>query len=193
MTPPHDDAPSIPAETWREVREQLVSFVHRRVSDRETAEDITQTVLERLARAEPAGIDNPRAWLYRAARNAIIDHYRVRRVNAPLDGLDPVSELSADIDVNDPAQELAACLRPLVDELPEPYRRAVTLVDLEGRTHAAAARFEHLSVSGMKSRVQRGRTKLAALLTACCDVTLNADRSIDNFEASADCDCSAPS
>ncbi len=173
------------------MRAQLVAFVERRVSDRETAEDITQSVLERLARSGPDGIDNPRAWLYRAARNAVIDHYRVRRVTAPLEGLEQLGELATDDDLHDPSRELAACLRPLVDELPEHYRRAVTLVDLEGHTHAAAASIEQMSVSGMKSRVQRGRTKLASLLTDCCKVTLNADRSIDDYHAPAGCDCSA--
>ncbi len=54
--------------------------------------------------------------------------------------------------------------------LPDDYRDAVTLVDLDGRTHHAAAQLAGLSTSGMKSRVQRGRRKLAALLHDCCRI-----------------------
>lgn len=44
-------------------------------------------------------------------------------------------------------------------------RTAVTLVDLDGYTHQSAAEIEAISVSGMKSRVQRARTKLGEMLT----------------------------
>lgn len=41
----------------------------------------------------------------------------------------------------------------------------MTLVDLDGYTHQSAAEIEAISVSGMKSRVQRARTKLGEMLT----------------------------
>jgi len=33
-------------------------------------------------------VDDPTAWLYRSARNAVIDHYRTRRIHAPAAVLD---------------------------------------------------------------------------------------------------------
>ena len=48
------------------------------------------------------------------------------------------------------------------------------MIDLEGMPQANAARREGVSVSGMKSRVQRGRRRLAQLLDACCALTLDA-------------------
>jgi RNA polymerase sigma-70 factor (ECF subfamily) len=71
-------------------------------------------------------------------------------------------------------EEAAACIRPMVDRLPAIYRRALTLVELEGRTQVAAARLEGISVSGMKARVQRGRAQLKELLVACCESALAA-------------------
>ena len=35
-------------------------------------------------------VDSPSAWLYRSARNAVIDHYRTRHIHDPLD---PAAEL----------------------------------------------------------------------------------------------------
>jgi RNA polymerase sigma-70 factor (ECF subfamily) len=183
---------SISAETWATFRRQLVAFVARRVDQPEVAEDITQGVLERLARTGPSTIDNPQAWLHRSARNAIVDHYRSRRADDSLDA-DVVAEPAGDMLLHNPEHELAQCLLPLVDELPDHYRRALQLVDLGGQTQAAAADQENVSVSGMKSRVQRGRRRLAALLTGCCRVTLNADRSIDDYVPTGQCNCSSTS
>ena len=82
--------------SWTETVEGLRTFVASRVDDKELADDITQDVIVRsIASGALDRVDNPAAWLYRSARNAVIDHYRTRRRHAPLDGLDawPAQEL----------------------------------------------------------------------------------------------------
>jgi RNA polymerase sigma-70 factor (ECF subfamily) len=61
-----------------------------------------------------------------------------------------------------------------VARLPSPYREAVTLVELEGLTVREAAEMAGVSVSGMKSRVQRGRAQLRQLFDECCEIALDA-------------------
>jgi RNA polymerase sigma-70 factor (ECF subfamily) len=70
--------------------------------------------------------------------------------------------------------EIAAYLLPLVGRLPSLYREALTLTELEGLTQQAAASALGVSLSGMKSRVQRGREKLRALLEECCRIGVDA-------------------
>ena len=65
-------------------------------------------------------------------------------------------------------------LRPFVAALPERYREAVRLSELDGLNHAAVAERLGLSVSGVKSRVQRGREQLRAMLHRCCEIALDA-------------------
>lgn len=87
-------------------------------------------------------------------------------------------------------QELARCLRPLVEQLSDNYRSAVTLVDLDGLTHAAAARVAGISTSGMKSRVQRGRRQLPALLQDCCAIETTPTGAISDYaHRGGHCDC----
>jgi len=177
-------------ETWAEVRAELVRFVRRRVRGPEVAEDLVQTVLERFQRTGPDTVTNPQAWLFRSARNAVIDHYRTNRAHEPFE---------PDTDIIDPGptgsepgravQELAGCLRPLIARLPDKYREALTLVDLEGRTQRAAAEDQGVSVSAMKSRVQRGRGQLAHLLGQCCDITLTRSGEIDAYMPHTHCPC----
>jgi RNA polymerase sigma-70 factor (ECF subfamily) len=70
----------------------------------------------------------------------------------------------------------------MIERLPEGYRQAITLVDLEGLTqHEAAARLD-LSVSGMKSRVQRGRHQLRDMLEACCTIELDQRRGVTDYD-----------
>lgn len=65
--------------------------------------------------------------------------------------------------------ELAACLTPMLERLPEPYREAVRLTELNGVSQVDVAGRLGLSVSGMKSRVQRGRRLLRISSAAALD------------------------
>jgi RNA polymerase sigma-70 factor (ECF subfamily) len=135
--------------------------------------------------------------MFRIARNTITDHYRRNgRRRETLDSdLDAPGDGGADEWLDDQRAvlaELASCIRPLVNALPGDYRRALELTDLQGRTQAEAARLEGVSVSGMKSRVQRGRRMFAALVRNCCEVTTDSRGELVDFQLRADgCGCSA--
>jgi RNA polymerase sigma-70 factor, ECF subfamily len=60
-----------------------------------------------------------------------------------------------------------------VEMLPSRYREALTLTELQGITQKEAAAMLGISVSGMKSRVQRGREQLREALEACCTIALD--------------------
>ena len=134
--------------------------------------------------------------MWRITRNAITDHYRrTARRRETLGHEDEVpADGSADDWIDDQdavVSELASCIRPLIDALPVDYRRALELTDLEGRTQAEAARLEQVSVSGMKSRVQRGRRLFAALVRSCCEVTTDSRGELVDVRLRPDgCGCS---
>jgi RNA polymerase sigma-70 factor, ECF subfamily len=164
-------------QTWREVMAQLRAFVRRRIADPERADDIVGDILLRILRGL-GSVDNRQRlapWVSRVARNAVIDEYR--RAGRRREQLVPATEdaaMYADDESSTVLAELAGCLRPLLAGLPPEQRRAVELVDLDGMLQADAARREDVSVSGMKSRVQRGRRRLAELLGQCCTLTFDA-------------------
>ncbi|GHV66380.1 RNA polymerase subunit sigma-24 [Spirochaetia bacterium] len=74
MTMPQNDA----ARTFAASRKKLGNFIKKRVSIVEDAEDILQEVFYQFARMSEIGepIEQPVAWLYRAARNFIINRYK---------------------------------------------------------------------------------------------------------------------
>ena len=71
----------------------------------------------------------------------------------------------------------------MIRQLPPAYRDAIAMTDLEGLTHAAAARRAGVSVSGMKSRVQRARQRLRAILDGCCRVELDRRGALMSYTA----------
>jgi RNA polymerase sigma-70 factor (ECF subfamily) len=182
--------------SWVETLDRLQAFVAARVADPDLAADITQDVVVRsIASGALERVDNPAAWLYRSARNAVIDHYRTRRVHDPFDGdaawPDPGP---LDNEPNDATRELARCLQPMLHELPPAARDALTRVDVDGQTHQQAAAQLGLSVSGMKSRVQRARRQLRDLLQQCCTVGLDGVGAVATYRPTrqAACGCGEP-
>lgn len=178
---------------WVRTRAELLVYVRRRVESSESAEDIVQGVLERVRRTNLQTLSNVNAWVYRIAHNAVVDHYRRRRVAVTLDSVAEPIETDSLHEHNEPnaaVQELAACIRPLIEQLAVPYRDALVAVDLNGVTHNRAAALNGLSVSGMKSRVQRGRRYLRELLDICCKVDVSATGAIEHYAArSGSCAC----
>ncbi len=182
---------------WAEVGSSMERFVRRRVSDPHQADDVVVEIMLRIHQNLGSLDDRERltAWVFRIARNAITDHYRrtARRREVVAAEPEPDPDSAADAWLDDQAatlSELASCIRPLVDALPGDYRRALVLTDLEGRSQIDAARIEGISVSGMKSRVQRGRRQFATLVKQCCDVTTDSRGQLVNFEPRSDgCGC----
>jgi len=174
---------------WQELRGNLRAFVGRRVQNQADVDDLVQRVLLQIVKGQDSLRDAGRlhAWIYRTARNVIIDHYRsssARRDLANGDAEDRAAampEVPAD-DERVALSELAACLTPMLSQLPPVYREALTLTDLEGLTQADAAARLGVSVSGMKSRVQRGRRQLKVILEACCRVEVDSRGGILGYE-----------
>jgi RNA polymerase sigma-70 factor (ECF subfamily) len=182
---------------WREFSGELRQFIGRRVSRPQDADDILQLVALRMVQHSDEHRDRRTllGWLFAVTRNAITDYYRaaVHRREVMTDEVPerPTPDVSAPEDPQRALTSLAACVRPLLRLIPADQAAAVELVDLSGVSQVEAARAAGLSVSGMKSRVQRGRRALRDALTACCHLQLDVRGEVQEFESRhrADCAC----
>jgi RNA polymerase sigma-70 factor (ECF subfamily) len=159
---------------WLEVSGRLRRFIAARVRNRDDAEDVLQDVFvkihDQISRLEdPARLH---AWVYQITRNAIVDYYR-RRSRAPELVAELPEDLAADDSEEDLSPEVAAWLAPMIETLPPRYRDALLLSEVQGLTQQETAGRLGLSLSGAKSRVQRGRERLRETLLACCHVELD--------------------
>lgn len=152
---------------WHEHKTRLRSFITKRVRERDVVDDILQEVFLKVNTSlhTVKSHGSISAWLYRIAANSIADHYRSQK---PWEELP--DELAAPEPERDYVAELATCLQPLIADLPETYRTALVLSEIEGLPQKEVANRLNLSLSGAKSRIQRGREKLRQRLLDCCDI-----------------------
>ena len=179
-------------EVWLRVHDGLRAFITKRVANQTEIDDIVQEVFLRMHRKLDS-LKDPRrivSWVFQITRHVIVDHYRSpkRRREVPaglageIDLAHPTSALSTFSEASGQLRtELASRLRPMIEQLSSEHREALTLVELEELTQNTAAQRLSLSVSGMKSRVQRGRQQLKQMLTKCCVIELDRRRGIVNY------------
>ena len=175
-----------PDQLWAEYRQQLYYFILKRVNDADIAEDIVQDVFAKVfAKRDSLRDDSKiRPWLYQITRNAITDYYRSRK-----DAVELPEELPAlDLDDESVSKELAeCCIRPFISQLPSQYKEAVMLSEIEGLTQAEVAERQEISLSGAKSRVQRGRKMLKANLMQCCQLEFGQRGELTAYEPQEKC------
>lgn len=170
---------------WNDFAPPLRAFLARRVPSGMDADDLLQEVFVRVIRNLNTlrATERPEAWLFQIARNALRDSLRARqRRDGRTDTLD--IDLPDDSDVASERAsevELAPCLTSMIGRLPEPYRSAIELTSIRGLTQADAAREAGVSLSGMKSRVQRGREQLRQMLVRCCEIQLDVRGGVSDF------------
>ncbi len=151
---------------WNEFAARLSQFIRVRVADAATAEDILQDVFVKI-HGRLDQLEDPtklQSWLYLIARNAIIDHYRTRKQTTEV----PESLPAETPEDGAEMEGLKAAFRRMLYSLPEPYRDALVLTEFEGLTQKELAERLGISLSGAKSRVQRGREQLKKMLFDCC-------------------------
>ena len=170
---------------WKEYHGQLHHFIAGRVRDPSIADDLLQEVFVKVHQGIGTLEDESRlpSWLYQVTRNALIDHFRRQR---PLESI-PEETAIPEPSQNSALAELAECLRPMVESLPEDYRQAVALSELEGLTQKEAAARLGLSLSGAKSRVQRGRAKLKEMMLDCCHIEFDHRGSVVGYDPKNQC------
>ena len=159
-------------QVWKLLSDRLRSFLLKRVSDEQAAEDLLQETFVRI-HSKLGEIDDAQrinAWVFQIARNLVIDHYRLKSRAA----LELASDLEANNDEASLNELVAGWLPPMISQLPDKYGDAVELYELEGVSQQEIADKLGLSLSGAKSRVQRGREKLKEILLDCC--TFEQDR-----------------
>lgn len=166
---------------WQEYHQKLRAFIRTKVTE-DAVDDLLQEVFLKVHRQLNALKDDTKleSWLYQITRHVISDHYRNR--NRHLSTALPEWLASPQIEEEELIrQELATCLEPMIEALPDKYRRAIYLSVIEHQTQQHVADSEGISLSGAKSRVQRGRALLKALLYDCCEFEFNNHQQLTDY------------
>lgn len=146
------------------VRPKLFRTAFAWCHNRDLAEDLAQ---ETLAKAltkvgQLRSIDALEGWLFRIMANLWRDHVRKDRPMDTMEDVDVRTEETPE-DINS-QQQTVARVRLAMGKLPDNYRVALTLVDLEGFSYSETAVIMEVPVGTVMSRLSRGRSQLAKLL-----------------------------
>ena len=166
---------------WRQFAAPLREFIRKRVANGHDADDILQQVFLRIQTRLDSLRDAEKlqGWLYQIARHTIIDHYRSRR---PLPELAPAEDEPSRCEL-----EVHASIAVMIEQLDAKYRDALRLHEYDGLTQTQIAERLGISLSGVKSRIQRGRAQLKKLLLECC--RFKTDRYGNIVDCEDDCAC----
>ena len=152
---------------------RVKAFMMRKGSNSEQAEDLVQETMLRAYRSWERYTPgtNAKGWLLTILRHLFINEYR-RRTRHPetvdVDTIEPFA-LFQEVQEEDPQGAFFdrivddEVLRA-VDQLPEAFREAVTLSDVEGLSYEEVAKVLDVPVGTVKSRLYRGRRILQAKL-----------------------------
>lgn len=153
---------------------ELKGFVFKRVKDMSLTEDIVHDVflkvhanLNHLQKR-----DKLTSWIYQITQNTIIDHFRKqnRKINP------------SDLDWENELPNFNVCVTTYLDELlktlPDKYREALQLTEIESLSQLELAQRLNISYSGAKSRVQRARQMLKEKLEDVLIVKLDCNRNV---------------
>jgi len=160
-------------QLWEEYHEQIRNFVWHKTNDHADTEDIVQMTFmkayEGMARLQDE--EKRRAWIFQIARNSIVDHFRKKKKTETLpDNVNLIEEES----VADCNSEAARGMMNILARMPDKYREALELAELQGMSQKQLSEHLNISYSGAKSRVQRGRELVKEMMNSCC--TIEADR-----------------
>jgi len=165
---------------WHEYHTKLAAFIRSKVSD-DLVDDILQDIFMKVhVRIDSLKEDEKlESWLYQIARNTITDYYRSRRT---------IKDIPEWMEQSQPEEDeiirgkLSLCLKPMINKLPEKYRNAIQLSEIENKRQKDVAEREDISLSASKSRVQRGRSLLKRMLNDCCQFEINRRNQVVSYE-----------
>lgn len=155
---------------WNEFSDSLKRFIVSKVHNTEVADDLLQEVFIKihLKIATVKKQESLKSWVFTITNNVINDYFKK---NSKFQIIS--SEIPSLEEEHSEEHSAKDCLKPLIRNLPSTYSEAMFLSEINGLKQAEVAKKLDISLSGAKSRIQRGRNLLKQGFMDCCDYKLN--------------------
>ena len=158
---------------WENFDKQLRGLICTKMNNHNECLDVLQEVYLKVIKNidKITGVENIPSYLNRLAYNAVTDYYRqqTKKTVVVKDNFEAIVIIDEVEGEQDQIKNCRLdCLEPGIDTLPEIYKEALILSDIEGRSQKEVAEKLGITLSGAKSRVQRAREKLKEAVIKCC-------------------------
>ncbi len=167
-------------DIYASLHAKIVRYLTRLVGETE-AEDLAQETFVKVGQSlqDFRGEAQIQTWVYRIATNTALDRLRSPVLRETSQNPERIESIVSFEDI-DPGQkrlsveqqaireEMSSCVREVVYRLPDNYRTAIVLSELEGFKDKEIAEILGLSLPAAKIRVHRARALLKEELSKCC-------------------------
>jgi len=170
---------------WLDHNKELSRFILSKVKDKDICNDVMQDVFIKIHTNINTLKNETRLtqWVYQITRNIINDHFRKKKPSINTHTID----LPEQITKTNSTHQFSKCLNSFVKHLPNKYKEAITLVELQNLSQLQLADKLKISYSAAKSRVQRARELLKMNFYKCCHVSTDKYGNVISFLAKNTC------
>jgi RNA polymerase sigma-70 factor, ECF subfamily len=160
-------------EIWLKFSHPVKDFIRNQTHNADVTDDILQEVFIKIHQNLHLLRDEERVagWVFQIARNTVLNYFRSQKKQLEHQEFHlQKAQSESDFKENNLNEMVGIWLEEFKKDLDPKYQEALQLVDIEGITQVELANRLGISVSGAKSRVQRGREQLKQKLIDCCPV-----------------------
>jgi RNA polymerase sigma-70 factor (ECF subfamily) len=160
-------------EIWLKFSHPVKDFIRNQTHNADVTDDILQEVFIKIHQNLHLLRNEERVsgWVFQIARNTILNYFRTQKKHLENQEFHQrETEGESYFKENNLNEIVGIWLEEFKKDLAPKYQEALQLVDIEGITQVELAHRLGISISGAKSRVQRGREQLKQKLIDCCPV-----------------------
>lgn len=172
MKPEDESERLIFEDVARELSNPVLHYLERYVGERASADDLWQETLLRVHRGLSTfgGKSSIKTWVFSIASRVAADYHRQPGRKARTVELDDEqADLGLSTDERLVVDEMNECVRQVINGLPDAYREALVLHDIEGLTVDQTAEVLDCTVATAKIRIHRARLRLKNALESTCE------------------------
>jgi RNA polymerase sigma-70 factor, ECF subfamily len=180
-------------EIWLKFSHPVKDFIRNQTHHADVTDDILQEIFIKIHQNLHLLRDEERVagWVFQIARNTVLNYFRTQKKHLENQEFHQrETEGESYFKENNLNEIVGIWLEEFKKDLDPKYQEALQLVDIEGITQVELAHRLGISISGAKSRVQRGREQLKQKLIDCCPVKTDQYGNIIEIQnRNGDCVC----
>jgi RNA polymerase sigma-70 factor (ECF subfamily) len=174
---------------WKTYELELTNFVSSKLYDKFSISDVMQEIAIKIYKNidSLSTIKNLRAWIYRVARNTLIDFYKQNSKTIPDELYNLEFTTQKPLEEND----LIKCIEYISNELKQSDKKILDLSIKQQYSINEIAEQLQLSKDGTKSKLKRAKQKVADRFFTCCNVEKDIFNKIVDMKPIRDnkCEC----
>lgn len=162
-------------QLWRAYSDKVCNYFKKRMDSNVLACDLMQDTFQKVFvnQQKLDRIDNHEAWIFRIARNTLIDYTRKKKEKTFGDLIipDEREELTGDTSV---VEEISECLYELIEEYGSEEQEPLLDIFTKSLSQKEAAQALDIPYSTFKSRIQKARKEIVdEFKRRCCQLKYN--------------------